>query len=298
MDLHARRSVLLRMTPEGRHLGRARIDNSAAALKAQIASAGPHPKVVLEAGYGWYWAVDTLREAGAEVHLAHPLGVKMFTYRRVKTDDRDAADLADPLRMGRLPEAWIAPPRTREVRELVRYRHKLLTMRTSAKVQIHAVLAKAGLRVPVSDLFGRAGGDWLAQISLHGSYRTRVASLLRLIAFLEKKEITDIEKLTAQALADDAGYRAVQTIPGIGPVFAAVMVAEIGDVTRFGGPAPLCSWAGLTPRHRASDTKVRRGSITQQGSPLLRWACVEAVQRCTSDSSAAASSTTTAASPP
>jgi len=56
--------------------------------------------------------------AGAEVHLAHPLGVKAFSYRRVKNDERDCADLADLLRMGRLPEAWIAPHEVRELREL------------------------------------------------------------------------------------------------------------------------------------------------------------------------------------
>ncbi|PWI05278.1 hypothetical protein DIZ27_40250 [Streptomyces sp. NWU339] len=61
------------------------------------------------------------------------------------------------------------------------------------------------------------------------------------------------------------------------------MVAEIGDVARFPGPARLCSGAGPTPRHRASDTKVHRGPITRQGSSLLRWACVEAVQRCSAD---------------
>src|SRR6201982_2622782 len=85
---------------------------------AVIARAGEHPRVVIEATYGWYWAVDVLEEAGAEVHLAHPLGVKAFAYRRVKDDERDAADLADLLRMGRLPEAWIAPPAIRELREI------------------------------------------------------------------------------------------------------------------------------------------------------------------------------------
>jgi transposase len=88
-------------------------------------------------------------------------------------------------------------------------------------------------------------------------------------------------------------------------VLAAVFVAEIGDVHRFAraeqlcswaGLTPrhresdttvhrfaraeqLCSWAGLTPRHRESDTTVHRGRITKQGSPLVRWAAVEAVQR-------------------
>jgi transposase len=58
-----------------------------------------------------------------------------------------------------------------------------------------------------------------------------------------------------------------------------VFVAEIGDVTRFARPEQLCSWAGMTPRHRESDTKVHRGRITKQGNRLVRWAAVEAVQR-------------------
>ena len=85
MDLHRRRSVLVRMTEDGRRLGTARITNSPAELRREIARAGKSPRVVLEATYGWYWAADTLAAAGAEVHLAHPLGVKAFTYRRVKT---------------------------------------------------------------------------------------------------------------------------------------------------------------------------------------------------------------------
>jgi len=70
----------------------------------------------------------------------------------------------------------------------------------------------------------------------------------------------------------------VQTIPGIGPVLGAVFLAEIGDVTRFPGPAQLASWAGLTPKHRESDTTVHRGRITKQGSVLVRWAAIEAAQ--------------------
>jgi hypothetical protein len=86
MDLHRRRSVLVRMTEDGRKLETVRIENSPQALRAVLARAGKNPRVVVEATYGWYWAVDVLEEAGAEVHLAHPLGVKAFTYRRVKDD--------------------------------------------------------------------------------------------------------------------------------------------------------------------------------------------------------------------
>ncbi len=86
IDLHRRRSVIVRMTEDGRTLDTVRITNSPAALRREIAKAGPHPRVVLGATYGWYWAADVLEELGAEVHLAHPLGVKAFTYRRVKND--------------------------------------------------------------------------------------------------------------------------------------------------------------------------------------------------------------------
>ena len=82
MDLHRRRSVLVRMTEDGRKLETARIENSPAALRAVLARAGKNPRVVVEATYGWYWAADVLAAAGAEVHLAHPLGVKAFSYRR------------------------------------------------------------------------------------------------------------------------------------------------------------------------------------------------------------------------
>jgi len=110
MDLHRRRSVLVRMTETGEHLETVRIVNTCDRLADVMTRAGESPEVVLEATYGWYWAVDALAELGASVHLAHPLGVKAFSYRRVKNDQRDAADLADLLRMGRLPHAWIAPP--------------------------------------------------------------------------------------------------------------------------------------------------------------------------------------------
>jgi hypothetical protein len=74
MDLHRRRSVLVRMSAGGEVLERVRIVNDPDGLAAVIARAGECPEVVLEATYGWYWAVDALRELGAVVHLAHPLG--------------------------------------------------------------------------------------------------------------------------------------------------------------------------------------------------------------------------------
>jgi transposase len=278
LDLHRRRTVMVRMTPAGDWLDVAGFASDPAVLAERIAKAGMSPEVVLEATYGWYWAADVLQQAGAKVHLAHPLGVKGFAYRRVKNDVRDAADLADLLRMNRLPEAWLAPPTVRELPELVRHRHKLRQICTGFKAGVHAVLAKCGIKVAVSDLFTPTARPRLDALSLPAAFRARLDSQLQLIDVLEG-EIDRFDRVIAERLAGHRGYRAIQALGGVGPVNGAVMVAEIGEVDRFPSPRHLCSWAGVTPRHRESDTTVHRGHITKQGSPLLRWAVIEAVQR-------------------
>src|SRR5207237_7181696 len=159
IDLHRRRSVIVRKNADGELIAKTHIDNSPLALAEAVAAAGPEPEVVLEATFGWYWAVDALEELGARVHLAHPSG-NNWGNRRVKNDERDAADLVDLLRLGRLAEAWIAPPDIRELREVVRYRLKLVRLRAGLKAQVHAVMGKHGVLPTYSDMFcigGNAG---------------------------------------------------------------------------------------------------------------------------------------------
>jgi transposase len=313
IDLHRRRSVIVRKDVDGQLLESVQITNSPQALAEVLARAGEAPEVVLEATYGWYWAVDVLQAAGAQVQLAHPLGVKAFEYRRVKNDLRDADDLAELLRLGRLPQAWIAPPVTRELREVVRHRAKLVALRSHSKASVHAVLAKCGISVPVSDLFGVDGSKLLDQLTVASAgggprdggpggggprdggpggggpvptlpavYAARVASLRRVMDLLDF-EIDLFGSLARGRLTADTdlrrGYAAVQTIPGIGPTLGAVFVAEIGDIGRFDRAEQLTCWAGLTPRHHESDRHVHRGHITKQGSRLVRWAAVESVQK-------------------
>jgi len=180
------------------------------------------------------------------------------------------------LRLGRLAEAWVAPPEVRELRELVRYRAKLVALRSGLKAQVHAVLAKEG--VAVADLFGVAGQVLLDRAELGPAYATRVESLRDLIEVYDR-EIAMLEREVGRALEGHVGYHAVQALPGVGRVLGAVFVAEVGDVSRFPAADKLCCWAGLTPRHRQSDTTVRRGPITKQGSRLVRWAAIEAISR-------------------
>jgi len=163
IDLHRRRSVVVRMAEDGQVLGVDQIVNEPMELAKAVAKAGPNAEVALESTYGWYWAVDLLQDEGHDVHLVHPLGLH-WDSRRVKNDIRDSTELANRLRRGDLPESYIAPPEQRELRELVRYRHKLTSLRTSAKAQIHAVMAKEGILPTLDDMFGPGGRALIDQM--------------------------------------------------------------------------------------------------------------------------------------
>jgi transposase len=123
----------------------------------------------------------------------------------------------------------------RELREITRYRHKLVGQRTSCKDQVHAVLAKCGIAVTRSDIFGPGGGIWLDGLPLGQPYAGKVASLRALTGVLGG-EIARLEEQSAAMLAGDRGYAAIRQLPGVGPVLGAVICAEIGDITRFRTP--------------------------------------------------------------
>src|ERR1700736_2736652 len=215
IDLHRRRSVIYAMNAAGDRLFCERITNEPLRLLEVVSQAGPVSEVVIEATYGWYWAVDLLTDAGFSVHLAHPSG-NDWGKRRVKNDERDARDLADLLRLGRLAEAWIAPPSVREARELVRYRAKLVQLRSGLKAQVHAVMAKEGVLPAVTDMFCKAGNAQLDAMPLGDAYTIRVESLRDLIEIYDR-EVAMLEAQIRRRLKGHAGYRAIQAINGIRP---------------------------------------------------------------------------------
>jgi transposase len=115
----------------------------------------------------------------------------------------------------------------------------------------------------------RAGQHLARRPGPDAAVRGKVASLRQLAGELTA-EIALLDKVLGDLLAGHEGYAAIQQLPGIGPVLAAVIAAEIGDIRRFPGPGQLGCWAGLTPRHHESDLKVIRGHVTKQGGRTLR----------------------------
>ena len=277
VDLHLHRSVIVRIDEHGNELEWVRIDNDPKALVREVRKAGRGAPVAIEATYGWYWAVDALRKAKFDVHLAHPYGMRQLRKRKkVKTDRKDAYELANLLRLESLPEAWIAPPDLRELRELVRYRQKLVQMSTSVRAGIRAGLAKHGIRLAVANLTGVLAQQMLDAVELPGYYAQRLDSQRRMLLLLEQ-EIDLVEAELGKRMKNNADYRMLLTLKGIGPILAAIFVVEIGDVHRFNSAEQLCCWAGITPRHYEFDLTARRGHISKEGSNLVRWAAIEAV---------------------
>ncbi len=101
IDFHRRRSVIVRVSRWGERLAVASGRERSVRARGGDRGAGEAPQVVIEATYGWYWAVDLLQELGAAVHLANPKALN-WGERRVKNDVNDATDLADMLRLNRL----------------------------------------------------------------------------------------------------------------------------------------------------------------------------------------------------
>jgi transposase len=192
--------VIVRKNADGELLSKVHIDNDPVALAEAVGAAGPEPEVVLEATFGWYWAADVLADMGAHVHLAHPLG-NNWGNRRVKNDERDATDLVDLLRLGRLAEAWIAPPEVRELRELVRYRAKLVRLRSGLKAQVHAVMGKHGVLPARVDMFGPGGTAQLDALDLPMAYSCRLESLRDLVGVYDR-DIGDLDRRIAAQLVN------------------------------------------------------------------------------------------------
>ncbi|MGZ3356440.1 MAG: IS110 family RNA-guided transposase [Isosphaeraceae bacterium] len=274
MDIHRKRTQVSILDDDGTERLNAKVSSDRAALTAMLSELAPGTPIAFEAAYGWGWIADLLGELELEPHLVHPLRCRAIASARLKNDTVDARTLAHLLRTDLLPEAWLAPPAVRERRALLRHRCALVGLRTGAKNRIHAVLADQGI-TPPRRLWTSGGRAWLDRITLPPVRRQVITDCLELIDHLQIR-IRALEREITRSARADPRVEALCQLRGIGIFTAMLLVAEIGDATRFPSARALSSWAGLTPVIRSSAEHTRHGHITRQGSPYLRWAMVEA----------------------
>jgi transposase len=275
VDLHRKASQVAVVDEEGKLIFNRHVRSDRDELLRIFGEAGPSEamQVAFEATYGWGWFADLLEDVGIPAHMAHPRANKAIASARVKNDAVDAKTLAQLLRTGLLPEAWIAPPEVRDARRLVRMRTAMVRIRSRLKNQIHALLADRGLHPEGSDIF--AGDLTRMTEQLPAVVRQRAEANLRLIEELDE-EVDVADAQIHKLFARDERVRRLLPIPGVGIITGAIVVAEVGDIDRFPAARQFASWCGLTPTEHSSAENIRRGHITKQGSRWLRWVLVEA----------------------
>jgi transposase len=223
----------------------------------------------------WHWLYDLLTGHGFDVVISNPLKTKAIASAKIKNDKVDSHMLAQLLRADLIPTVHVSSLRTRELKEMLRHRHRLVRDATRMKNRIHMLLMKNNTSIPVSDLFGVKGITYLREIRLPAYHREQLESYLSLYTHLTE-QIQPLSKRIAALAKKDPMAQLVMTIPGIGVINAMFIISEIDDIRRFPSYRNLASYAGLVPSLDASGEKSRTGRITKQGSPYLRTALVEA----------------------
>jgi len=276
IDVHRKRSQVAVVAEDGKVQLNKNTVNGTEPILRLIGDLPAGTPVAFEAAFGWGWLLRLLEDYGFDPHLVHPLQCKAIASARLKNDKVDAATLAQLLRADLLPEAWIAPAEVRQLRALLRHRASLVRLGTQQRNRIHAVVADFGYDRSGSYLSG-PGRGWLAGLDLPAVSREIVADCLAVIDGLAPVIDRIDGELRLHAKADPR-VKTLTTLPGVGQFTALVMLAEIGDITRFPSARKLASWAGLTPTVRGSDRTVRHGHISKQGSAWLRWVLNQAAQ--------------------
>ncbi len=193
-----------------------RISTTPAELRAFAASLGPDDAVVLEATANTWAIAELLAEHAGRVVVSNPLRTRAIAAAKTKTDQIDAATLAQLLAADYLPEVWQPDAATQALRRLVAHRAGLVRGRTGARNRIHGICARRLLSAPVSDLFGVAGRAWLDELILAPDERLALDAQLRLLATLDV-EIEAAERAIAAHVLDDRRVRHLLTVPGAGP---------------------------------------------------------------------------------
>jgi len=277
IDVHRKRSQVAVIDPGGQVLANRNVPNGAEPILKVIGGLPPGTPAAFEACYGTSWLVELLEDYGFDPHLVHPSRCKAIASARLKNDKVDAAILAQLLRADLLPEAWIAPPAIRQLRALLRHRVALVRLRTRLRNRIHAIVADYGHDRSGGGYWTGPGRAWLASLSLPAVSRELVEDDLGLIDALQGR-IDRLDWEIRQRARSDPRVKVLTELPGVGPFTALVILAEVGDISRFASARKLASWAGLTPTVRGSDRVAHYGHISKEGSVWLRWVLCEAAQ--------------------
>jgi transposase len=273
IDLHKRESQICIETELGEVIEK-RIRTERGRFEA-VFGGRPRAKILVEAMTEAEWVARCLEELGHEVIVADPNYAAMYASRsrRVKTDRRDAATLADACRLGAYRVSHRASDRQRHVRAELAVRDALVRTRVKCVALTGALLRRHGIHLPSGNVDG-----FVARVerqAMPEEQRGEVAPLLALTR-TASVEIEAADRRIAEIAAQDPVIQRLRTVPGVGPVTATAFVATLDTWERFAGPHQVEAYLGLTPSEKSSGEKQHKGRISKAGNSRVRWLLVEA----------------------
>ena len=275
INLHLRRSQVRIVDGEGQVLEARRIDTTRPSIDAVFRSCPPM-RVLVESSTESEWVAQQLEACGHEVIVADPNYVAMDATRtrRIKTDRRDVAALADACRLGVYRHAHRTPTLQRRRRQQLRVRRQLIRIRTQVINLLRATLRQDGVRL--SSGKAKTAAQRLAALTLPGDLAEVVAPLGRFLTDVEGHIQAAHAAVTREAATEPIVHRR-QTAPGIGPVVALTFHATLDTPERFGGDAQrAAAFVGVVPSEHRSGERQQKGRITKVGSRELRSLMIQA----------------------
>jgi transposase len=282
MDVHQETVALAVAAADGsepRFLGT--IPNTPVALRKRLLAIGPvgHLHCCYEAGPTGYATWRLLADWGIACTVVAPSLIPKKPGDRVKTDRRDALQLARLHRVGDLTAVWVPTPEHEALRDLCRAREAAKRDQERARHRLLKFLARHDLHPTVGTRrWTRAYRAWLAELRLpQAALQTVLEEHRQQFAEMEAR----VARLTARVKAEVADgpftglLGALQCLKGVGPITAVTLVAELGDLTRFRRPRMLMGYSGLTPSEYSSGGRVQRGHITKCGNSHVRFVTIE-----------------------
>ncbi len=220
------------------------------------------------------WFEAMLHDLGHDVWIGDATEIRRRARSRQKTDKRDAELLLDLLLKQEFPRIHRLSPESLDVLRQLRYRHRLVQMRTKIHNALQSIALGAGLSLK-SKLRTKKGKQRLNELPLSSALSQQREEWLSLIAEFNTR-IERIEKDLQPLADDDERVRYVRTHPGIGLLTGLALVHTLCPVSRFANSRKVAAYVGLEPREYSSGEKQRFGGISKAGSRLLRFLLVEA----------------------
>jgi len=276
VDFHARQQTCCLITEDGELVFHELKHHDKAAVRAFYSQFEYRLIIGLEASGYSPWFEQLMEELGHEVWLGNATEIRRRARCRHKNDCRDAELIWELLVRDEFPRIHRPSPESREVLRMLRYRHKLVKIRTITKNSLQALAIQSGLARRAS-LFTTVGLEQFRQLQMSAVMQEQREQWLQLLPVLNQR-ITAVEAwLATQAEADERVSRLL-THPGIGLLTAMGLVHTLEPVSRFANQRKVVAYVGLEPREFSSAEKKRYLGISKAGSRVLRFLLVEAAQ--------------------